>query len=128
VHNSFLAVAAELGFLGLALYILILLTTLVSCQRLCNIAGTEPTVLAIGQSATALRTSLLAFLVGGFFVIFQYQEMLWHYFGLSIALSNLGRQIPSSTFPSAASEGLSSLSSGFNCDSPTKLKATGLQG
>jgi putative inorganic carbon (hco3(-)) transporter len=94
VHNSFLAVAAELGYLGLALFTLILLTTLVSCHRLRHLPGTHPSSVLIRQSATALSTSFVAFLVGGFFVIFQYQEMLWHFFGLSIVLSELAERVP----------------------------------
>jgi O-antigen ligase len=104
VHNAFLAVAAELGYVGLALYTLILLTALVSCHRLRYLPGTHPSSLLIRQSATALSTSFVAFLVGGFFVIFQYQEMLWHFFGLSIVLSELAERVPPHTITSPPSK------------------------
>jgi probable O-glycosylation ligase (exosortase A-associated) len=97
VHNSFLAVAAELGYIGLALFIAILFITLTNCFRLRRFPAIHPSSIVIRQSATALSTSLVAFLVGGFFVIFQYQEMLWHFFGLSIVLAKLAQQV---SFPS----------------------------
>jgi hypothetical protein len=43
----------------------------------------------IGAYATALESGLVAFMVGGTFVPFQYIEMLWHYFGLTIALERV---------------------------------------
>jgi probable O-glycosylation ligase (exosortase A-associated) len=109
VHNSFLAVAAELGYLGLALYSLILLTIMVSCHRLRYLISDNPSFLHIRQSAAALSTSVAVFLVGGFFVIFQYQEMLWHFIGFSIVLSELAKQSPFPTttlLPSQASPAL----------------------
>ena len=44
---------------------------------------------ALGAYAGALETGLVAFIVGGSFVSFQYCEMLWHFFGLSIALERV---------------------------------------
>jgi probable O-glycosylation ligase (exosortase A-associated) len=99
VHNSLLAVVAELGYIGLALYLLILLTAMHTCYRLRHRVNADPS-LPIGQSAAALSTSLFVFLVGGFFVAFQYQEMLWHFIGLTIALSELAeRSISPTTDP-----------------------------
>ena len=91
-HNSPLAVVAELGYLGLAIYMIIILSSLEACHRVRKLAATDPSLLDFSQSATALITSLLVFLVGGFFVTFQYQEMLWHFFGLTIVLTELANQ------------------------------------
>jgi hypothetical protein len=46
----------------------------------------------LGKSAIALQTGLVAFLVGGSFVIFQYSEMLWHVIGLTIVVERLAKQ------------------------------------
>jgi len=40
----------------------------------------------LGKYATAIEAALVAFVVGGSFVIFQYCEMLWHFVGLTMAL------------------------------------------
>jgi putative inorganic carbon (hco3(-)) transporter len=92
VHSSFLAVGAELGYVGLALYLLLLLTALLSCWRLRYLDAANPSLLPIRQSAAAVSTSFVAFLIGGLFVNFQYQEILWHFIGLSIVLSELAKQ------------------------------------
>lgn len=92
VHNSFLGVLAELGYPGAILYIVIILGAMRSCSRVRKLAVKEPALLDLGESAVALQTSLIAFLVGGSFVIFQYNEMLWHMIGLTIALERLVAQ------------------------------------
>jgi hypothetical protein len=43
----------------------------------------------LGHYATGLQSALIAFIVGGSFVSFQYNEMLWHVFGLTIALDHV---------------------------------------
>ena len=37
---------------------------------------------SLGHYATGLESSLIAFCVGGTFVSFHYNEMLWHFFGV----------------------------------------------
>jgi hypothetical protein len=39
--------------------------------------------------ANALQLSLLAFSIGGSFVIFHYVEMLWHVIGMTMALRSI---------------------------------------
>jgi probable O-glycosylation ligase (exosortase A-associated) len=90
VHNSFLAVLAELGYVGLAIYAIIILSSFQACHKVRKLAATSPSLLHFRQTADALSTSLIVFLVGGFFVTFQYQEMLWHLFGLAIVLVEIG--------------------------------------
>ncbi len=46
----------------------------------------------IGKYASALRYSLIAFVVGGAFVSMQYNEMVWHLLALSIALDAIARK------------------------------------
>jgi hypothetical protein len=45
--------------------------------------------------ADALMTSLVTFAVGGTFLSSQYNEMVWHFFGLTTALSFLADEQPS---------------------------------
>ncbi len=95
VHNSFLGALAELGYPGAVLYGLILFSAFRSCCSLRRLAKKDPSLLELGQCAIALETSLVVFLVGGFFVILQYNEMLWHFIGITIVLERLAVQAPS---------------------------------
>ena len=88
-HNSLFAVLAELGYPGLVLYMLIILSAFMACFKVRRVTATASLPLHFSQSAAALSTSLLAFLVGGFFLTLQYQEMVWHLFGLTIVLAKL---------------------------------------
>jgi putative inorganic carbon (HCO3(-)) transporter len=89
VHSSFFGVIAELGYGGFALFALILLAAFRSCQRASNIGWAHPELAHLRSAATALRLSLVVFLIGGSFLAVQYQEMLWHYIFLAFVLDGL---------------------------------------
>jgi hypothetical protein len=65
----------------------LLLLSLASCSRVRRVGRTDPVIAELVPFATAIETSLIAAMVGGSFVIFQYTEILWHMVGLSIALN-----------------------------------------
>jgi probable O-glycosylation ligase (exosortase A-associated) len=92
VHSSPLGLVAELGYMGAFLFALVVFGALRSCSRVRKLAFREAALSDLDQSAIVLQTSLVAFLVGGSFVIFQYNEMLWHFLGLTIALERLAVQ------------------------------------
>ena len=92
VHSSILGVLAELGYLGATLYVVILIGAFRCCGRVRRMALKHPAFADLGKSAISLQASLFAFVVGGSFVIFQYNEMLWHIIGLTIALERLAVQ------------------------------------
>jgi probable O-glycosylation ligase (exosortase A-associated) len=100
VHSSVFATLAELGYLGAILFVLILFCAFRSCRRIRKLAQDRSALWELGQSAFALETSLMVFLMGGSFVIFQYNEMLWHYIGLTIALEEIATQRVLDTLPS----------------------------
>jgi O-antigen ligase len=89
VHSVWFGVLAESGFPGLLLYIAIVLSSWFACVRVRRAAQRGAVSSEIGAYATALESGLVAFMVGGTFVPFQYIEMLWHYFGLTIALERV---------------------------------------
>ena len=89
VHSSFLGVLAELGYVGALMFVMVIVSALRSCSRVRKLAVKEAAFSTLGKGAIALQTSLVAFLVGGSFVSFQYNEMLWHIIGLTIALERL---------------------------------------
>ncbi|MBY0496297.1 MAG: putative O-glycosylation ligase, exosortase A system-associated [Cyanobacteria bacterium] len=89
VHSAWFGVLAELGYPGLLLFGAIVLSSLRACRRVRRAARRGEVPAAMGPYAVALESSLVAFIIGGSFVSFHYSEMLWHYFGLSIALERV---------------------------------------
>ena len=51
-----------------------------------KLALRRPEIEGLGRFAAALEAALAVFVVGGSFLPFQYNEMLWQMIGLSIAL------------------------------------------
>ena len=76
-HNSFIQVGAELGVPGLAFFLGLLITTFATLRRAGNVAP---------QLAQALTASLIAFVVGAFFLSLAYHEMLYTLVALSVGL------------------------------------------
>jgi probable O-glycosylation ligase (exosortase A-associated) len=89
VHSAWFGVLAELGYPGLMLFIAQLLLALRACSRARRAAGLRPDNRDLARFAFAIEGSILAFVVGGSFVPFQYTEMLWHVIGFSIVLNLL---------------------------------------
>jgi O-antigen ligase len=92
VHSAYFGVLAELGYLGAILYLLVFLSAFHSCSRVRKLARGNPALSELGLSAMALQTGIIVFLVGGAFVPKAYNEMIWHYIGLSIILERLAMQ------------------------------------
>jgi putative inorganic carbon (HCO3(-)) transporter len=92
VHNSFLGVLSEVGYVGFFLYLAIILAAFRACAQVRRLAFRNEALLDLGKAAIALDASLVAFIVGGSFVVFQYNEMLWHIIGLSTVLRRLAIQ------------------------------------
>jgi putative inorganic carbon (hco3(-)) transporter len=95
VHSMWLGVLAELGYPGLLLLIANLVTAMLACRRARLLRGDSPDIVQLRELGIALEMSLVVIMVGGTFVIFQYTEVLWHVFGLSIALHRLVSRVPS---------------------------------
>src|SRR5689334_23670799 len=83
---------AELSLTGLLLFISLVTMTIVTCYKIRRRARTVPALADLVPYALAVETGVAAFLVGGTFVIFQYNEMLWHFFGLAIAIHRLAAE------------------------------------
>jgi putative inorganic carbon (HCO3(-)) transporter len=89
VHSAWFGVLAEGGYPGLLIYIAIVVSSLFACRRVRQQAARGEVPRELGAYAIGLETALVAFIVGGSFVSFQYCEMLWHYFGLTMALERV---------------------------------------
>ena len=71
------------------LFVTLILLSLRSCRRVRLAAKRGEIPGPLGPYAVAFEASLVAFIVGGSFVSFQYCEMLWHYLALTIALERI---------------------------------------
>jgi probable O-glycosylation ligase (exosortase A-associated) len=86
VHSVWFGVLAEMGYPGLMLYLAIVFLSFRACHRVRRKAARAEIPPELGRYAIGMESALMAFVVGGTFVPFQYVEMLWHFFGLTIAL------------------------------------------
>jgi len=89
VHSAWFGVLAETGYPGLMIYVALVMSSWFACRRVRIAAARGEVPKELGHYAIALETALVAFIVGGSFVSFQYCEMLWHYFGLTMALESV---------------------------------------
>jgi putative inorganic carbon (hco3(-)) transporter len=89
VHSAWFGVLADLGYTGLLLFLAIVFLSFRACRRVRKAARRGDVPATMAPYAVALESSLVAFAVGGSFVSFQYSEMLWHFFALTIALEHV---------------------------------------
>jgi len=89
VHSSWFGLLAELGYPGLLLATSSFLMAWLACRRIRRVKSTADDVVKLKEYANALEAGLMVILTGGTFVIFQYNELLWHVIGLTIALHRL---------------------------------------
>jgi probable O-glycosylation ligase (exosortase A-associated) len=89
VHSSYFGVLAELGYPGATLFGLIFFYAFCSCHRVRRLASMNAELSEGRKFATALEASLVAFLVGSIFLPSQYNEMFWHYIGITLALEKI---------------------------------------
>lgn len=90
-HNTYIQVSAELGIVGLALFVGVLAAGFRSLQRTAALALRLRSSL-LYHSATGIQGGLIGYAVGAFFVSAEYQRLLWFMIFMSICLSQLTRQ------------------------------------
>jgi probable O-glycosylation ligase (exosortase A-associated) len=91
-HSSWFGVLADLGFPGLALFILLIANGFRTCIRAQRLARRDPALQDLGRMAMAIEGALLVYCVGGSFVSDQYLEMHWHMLALSVVVDRLVRE------------------------------------
>jgi len=92
VHSTYLGLVGELGYPGLVLYVTILGCSFTACGQVRKLASRNEVPIELGMAAVALESSLVAFIVTGAFLSSQYNEMAWHFIGLSAALRQIAVQ------------------------------------
>ena len=95
-HSAYMALLADLGLVGAALWVpflVILCVSLYRCVRWLRSRGDQPNYLLV----RAVGISIGIFLAYGFYAEFQLQKLFWLLAGLSLAVSDLVRLPPGST-------------------------------
>ncbi len=85
-HSTWFGVLGDLGYPGLVLLVSNLLMALFSCWRVFRMTKRDPDRRELAAYANALIASFCVFAVAGTFLSSQYNEMFWHFIGLSAAL------------------------------------------
>jgi probable O-glycosylation ligase (exosortase A-associated) len=86
VHSMWFGALADMGYPGFALFVITWALALWSCVRISARTRLSPDYRDLHSYARAFETSLIVYAVGGSFLPGQYNEMYWHFVGLSTAL------------------------------------------
>jgi probable O-glycosylation ligase (exosortase A-associated) len=86
VHSAWFGVLAELGLPGLMLFLANFFTAFFSCWSVARLTKGNPAARNLNLFANAMITSFAVWAAGTSFLAGQYDEMMWHFVGLSTAL------------------------------------------
>ncbi len=96
-HNIFFQILGEHGFTGLALYLALTISTLLSLRRLERRTRHEPTLSRIHNLSQLVQVSLVGYMVSGFFLGLCYFDLFYHLVAITIILKQLalaGERVP----------------------------------
>lgn len=102
-HSIYFQVMAEHGFTGLALYLGLIVTTMIGLRRTIWRAGKDPTKRPIRDAAQMIEVSLIGFLVTGTFLSMSYFDLFFHLVACSMILGVLARQPAAAPTPKPVS-------------------------
>jgi putative inorganic carbon (hco3(-)) transporter len=89
VHSMWFGVLAELGYPALIIYILLFVFAFFGMSKVTALARAGDVPIQFYHFAVALQAALVACVVGGTFLAWQYTDMLWHFIALTMALRHL---------------------------------------
>ncbi len=93
VHSTWFGVLADQGYIGLGMFIALLVIAFLACGRArrasFGVSGRED----LFAFAGALQTALVTAVVGGTFLSYHYVEILWHFIALSFALAAISARV-----------------------------------
>jgi O-antigen ligase len=92
VHNSYLQVAAEVGLLGFALYLLIHLRSLRTFLRLSRSRSQSPESVELGALGALMLLGFTGLMISGFFLSQGYSIFVTLYFALAACMERLQSQ------------------------------------
>jgi len=85
-HSIYFEILGEHGWPGIALFFLIVVSTLLALSRLKRQTKHDPEYQWCADLADALQSSIVVFLASGAFVGIAYQPMFWYTIALSVSL------------------------------------------
>jgi putative inorganic carbon (HCO3(-)) transporter len=88
-HSIYFQVLGEHGFVGLGLYVALLITTMISLRRLVVTHRRDSSRGWIAEYAAMLEVSLAAFLVSGAFLSVSYFDLFFHFVAIVAILKQL---------------------------------------
>ena len=91
-HNIFVAVLAQNGFVGITLYVSMIVLTLSGLQRVQRLTRRIPEHLWCADFAQALQVCLITLFAAGNFVEFGWQPVIWYLFSMAVALREYVRR------------------------------------
>jgi probable O-glycosylation ligase (exosortase A-associated) len=100
-HSIYFQVLAEHGFLGLGLYVALILSTLLSLRGTMRQARGKPHLAFIGDAARMLQVSVIAYCTTGAFLSMSYFDLFYHLVAIAAILRVLARQPASEPAPAA---------------------------
>jgi putative inorganic carbon (HCO3(-)) transporter len=92
-HSIYFQVLGEHGFVGLAMYIVILLMAFAHTRKIRKLTRQHPELSWAHNLATMIQLSLLAFCSGGAALSDAYYDLFWIWLGLLPALKSVVSQI-----------------------------------
>jgi len=90
-HSIYLQVLGQHGFVAFGLYLFLMFSTLWKCKSLAKRVAGDPELEWIGNYASAIRISLIGYMVSGAFVSTAYFDLAWVYYSFTAILS---RELP----------------------------------
>jgi O-antigen ligase len=91
-HNTYIEVAAETGIPSLLVFCAILVSALVSLERIRRQA-TEHNVRVLGEAAAGIQAGLIGCMVAMFFISAETQKFLWLMLSLAPCLQSLAADL-----------------------------------
>lgn len=88
-HNNFLQILAEHGFLGLGVYVALIVVCMVSLRRLSNRARSDPSIAWVGRYAVMIEVGMVGYVVTGLFVSKSYFDLFYSFVAMTILLKQL---------------------------------------
>lgn len=88
-HNSYLEVAAELGWIGFVAYLLLIVGPLVSLNRIERATREEPGREEVHVTSMTLQAAFVSYAVCSFFTSIEYQWHIYYLVGYAVALRTI---------------------------------------
>jgi O-antigen ligase len=88
-HNTYTEVSSETGIPGLILFVGTLILSFRSTYKIAKLTQNKESLKALSNTATCIFVSVVAFLVGAFFLSLSYSPLVTVALGLSVALQSV---------------------------------------